>query len=153
MLWPFSNIVEKSWIADAGLRTGVAGASPLPAALVRRGDRRLLHPPDANGQALAYVYFEEEPGRRSPAHLLNRDEGRRRQVPPPRRPQARRSAIAAGACKTRGAAAWVSICFDTELLPIGEYPLRRVRGSRLPEIAWEFWAWSPRAAQTALDER
>jgi hypothetical protein len=24
---------------------------------------------DANGQALAYVYFEEEPGRRAAAHL------------------------------------------------------------------------------------
>jgi len=24
MLWPFSNIVEKSWIADAGLRAGVS---------------------------------------------------------------------------------------------------------------------------------
>ena len=38
--------------------------APLPAALVRRGAR----PPswtivrDANGQALAYVYCEEEPG-------------------------------------------------------------------------------------------
>ena len=29
---------------------------------------------DANGQALADVYFEEEPGRRSAAHLLTRDE-------------------------------------------------------------------------------
>jgi hypothetical protein len=32
---------------------------------------------DANRQALAYVYFEEEPGRRSAAHLLTRNEARR----------------------------------------------------------------------------
>jgi hypothetical protein len=31
---------------------------------------------DANGQALAYVYFEEEPGRCA-AKLLTRDEARR----------------------------------------------------------------------------
>jgi hypothetical protein len=32
---------------------------------------------DQNGQALAYVYFEEEPGRRAAAHLLTREEARR----------------------------------------------------------------------------
>jgi hypothetical protein len=32
---------------------------------------------DANGQALSYVYYESEPGRRSPAKLLSEDEARR----------------------------------------------------------------------------
>jgi hypothetical protein len=32
---------------------------------------------DGSGQKLAYVYYEEEPGRRSAAKLLTRDETRR----------------------------------------------------------------------------
>jgi hypothetical protein len=32
---------------------------------------------DVNGQALAYVYYEEDPGRRSAAKLMTQDEARR----------------------------------------------------------------------------
>ncbi len=32
---------------------------------------------DANGQGLAYVYYEEDPGRRASAKLLTKDEARR----------------------------------------------------------------------------
>jgi hypothetical protein len=40
-------------------------------------DRQCFIVRDANGQALAYVYFEEEPGRRAATKLMTRDEARR----------------------------------------------------------------------------
>jgi hypothetical protein len=47
--------------------------------LVCRSDAQLFYfiVPDANGQALNCVYFESEPGRRSAAKLLSKDEARR----------------------------------------------------------------------------
>jgi hypothetical protein len=47
---------------------------PLPAALDDRGACFIVK--DRSGQALA-LYYEEEPGRRSAASLLTRDEARR----------------------------------------------------------------------------
>jgi hypothetical protein len=50
---------------------------PLPAAMVCRRTPACFVVRDHNGQSLAYVYFEDEPGRRSAAKLLERDEARR----------------------------------------------------------------------------
>jgi hypothetical protein len=47
------------------------------ATLVRRRNGSRLHLRDSAGQQLAYVYFEDDPGWRSAAKLLTRDEARR----------------------------------------------------------------------------
>jgi hypothetical protein len=63
------------WLEDRGALSGLVQS---PAASRRHGrsqDCYIVR--DANGHALAYVYFEDEPGRRSAAHLMTRDEARR----------------------------------------------------------------------------
>jgi hypothetical protein len=50
---------------------------PLPAAVVRQREGGVLHREGQYRAKLAYVYFEDEPGRRSAASLLSRDEARR----------------------------------------------------------------------------
>ena len=65
-------------IADGSGRARRVCYTPLPASLVRRrGECRLFIVKDHDGKSLAYVYFEDEPGRRSAAKLLTKDEARR----------------------------------------------------------------------------
>jgi hypothetical protein len=66
------------------MRCGVSAlraAVDRPAASRRPGLSRNKTPAsscrDHNGQRLAYVYYENEPGRRSAAKLLTKDEARR----------------------------------------------------------------------------
>src|SRR6516164_9113157 len=51
---------------------------PLPSPLDRRSPPNCFVAHDANRQQLAYVYYENEPGRRSAAKLLTKDWARRR---------------------------------------------------------------------------
>ena len=66
MLWPFSNIVEKSWIADAGLRAGVA----------RRRFPPLWQIEETDACFIVRVSCEEEPGPTRRGQAAHRDEAR-----------------------------------------------------------------------------
>ena len=62
--------------AISSLRTDYARPFPPPWTVEELNDACFVVR-DHNEQALAYVYFEDEPGRRSAAKLLTRDEARR----------------------------------------------------------------------------
>ena len=79
---------QRPFLARRG--ASYAGADGPPRVLKMSVPERRLPPPwsaeetdacfivrDGNAQALAYVYFEEERGRRAAAHLLTRDEAGR----------------------------------------------------------------------------
>ena len=51
--------------------------TPLPPWSVEEYNNACFIVRDNNGQQLAYVYFEDEPGRRSAAKFLTKDEARR----------------------------------------------------------------------------
>ena len=62
------------------VRPDLGATRPTQTDGINRVGESLLIVRDANGQALGYFYFEEEPGRQSTAKLLTRDEARRKAV-------------------------------------------------------------------------
>jgi hypothetical protein len=71
--------------------------------------RELLEFATANQQALAFVYFEEEPGRRTTAKLLTRDEARRIAAGIARLPELLRAEQPEQMCLCKGDEAKVAI--------------------------------------------
>ena len=81
-------LLSKTWPQDREQRERIIG-DWLKAEVGMTGPRRFPSPwsadnngacfivKDHNGQALAYVYYEEDPGRRAAANLLTREEARR----------------------------------------------------------------------------
>ena len=75
-------VVDRGKVAEAAQMTAQAEAphatvSPTATRVHNSAVRCCVGCRDADGQQLAYVYYEREPGRRSAAKLLTKDEARR----------------------------------------------------------------------------
>jgi len=79
---PRGPAVDRGKVAQAAQKTAQAEAphatvSPTATRVHNSAVRCCVGCRDADGQQLAYVYYEREPGRRSAAKLLTKDEARR----------------------------------------------------------------------------
>jgi hypothetical protein len=70
----FAGIGVSGWLDLGDLATMPARRFPPPWSAEVTPNCFIVH--DAGGQKLAYVYYESEPGRRSAAKLLSKDEAR-----------------------------------------------------------------------------
>ena len=67
------------WANDAAHALALMPSSPrhFPLPGLPKSSQNYYVVRDANGQQIAYIYYECEPGRRSAAKLLSKDEARR----------------------------------------------------------------------------
>jgi hypothetical protein len=85
VIGPHSDAPPSGWPERRFRRKAEMALSSLPCAfpspwIIEEHNNACFIVKDATGQALGYFYFEEEPGRRSAAKLLTRDEARRMAV-------------------------------------------------------------------------
>jgi hypothetical protein len=71
------SLASCQWLHKLSEDRTITRTSPLGAGLTHAPMIIMLLVKDANGLAVAYVYYEEEPGRRAAANLMTKEEARR----------------------------------------------------------------------------